>query len=65
MCFALPKQIQTVNGSMATLQDGTAVKLGNIKAQPGDYILVIGPLAVEKISKKKAMDMLALVTQAI
>ncbi len=65
MCFALPKQIQTIDGSKAILQDGSLVKLGNIKAQPGDYILVIGPLAVEKISRKKAMDMLALITQAI
>lgn len=65
MCFALPKKIAKIDGSMATMADGSTVRLGTIQANPGEYLLVIGPLAVEKISTKKAQDMLAIVKQLI
>lgn len=65
MCFALPKQIKKIDGTTAAMFDGSQVKLGDIQAKPGDYIVAIGPLAVEKISKQKAQKMFALIKKTL
>ena len=36
------------------MENGLVVKLGNLKATPGDYLLCYGNMAVEKVTKKKA-----------
>ena len=56
MCFQIPKQITSITSAGATVEGNQLVKLGTIKASPGDYLLVYGNMAVEKISKKKAED---------
>lgn len=65
MCFALPKQIKEIKGAIATMYDGSQVRLGPIKAKEGDFLLVIGPLAVEKISQRKANAMKKLVLSTL
>ena len=56
MCFQIPKQITSIHKSNAIDEGNLEVKLGNIKASPGDYLLVYGNMAVEKISNKKAEE---------
>ena len=57
MCFQIPKQIKSVTNNQAVVEGGVNVKLGNIKAAAGDYVLVYGNMAVEKLGKKKALGM--------
>lgn len=57
MCFQIPKQITSIKNAEAIVEGGQQVKLGNIKASPGDYLLCYGNMAVEKIGKKKALEM--------
>lgn len=54
MCFQIPKQVKSVTNGKALVEGDIDVKLGSIEASPGDYLLVYGNMAVEKISKKKA-----------
>lgn len=56
MCFQIPKQIKSVNDSDAIMEDGARVKLGGIKVKTGDYVLVYGNMAVEKITRKSALE---------
>ena len=65
MCFALPKQIKKIEGSSATMEDTTVAELGDICAKVGDYLLVAGPLAIEKIPKKKALQMRQMIKPSI
>jgi hydrogenase maturation factor len=55
MCFSIPKKVISVSEVTATIEDGSTVKLGNIVASPGDYLLIYGNMAVEKIPANKAM----------
>jgi hydrogenase maturation factor len=55
MCFSIPKQIIKIKNGNATMEDKTIAKLGSLKADDGDYLLVYGNMAVEKIPKKKAL----------
>ncbi len=41
----------------AITETGSRIRLGDIKVSPGDYLLVYGNMAVEKIGKKKAEDL--------
>jgi len=36
------------------MEDGTHVKMGNLKAQNGDYLSIYGDMAVEKLDNEKA-----------
>ena len=54
MCFSIPKKIKSITDNLAIVEGEVNVKLGTIKASPGDYVLVYGNMAVEKIGKKKA-----------
>ncbi|MBI4136627.1 HypC/HybG/HupF family hydrogenase formation chaperone [Candidatus Roizmanbacteria bacterium] len=56
MCFQIPKQVTSVDKSNAIVEGNLPVKLGTIKVSPGDYLLVYGNMAVEKIGKKKAEE---------
>lgn len=56
MCFQIPKQVKSISNSHALIEGGITVKLGTIKAIPGDYLMVYGNMAVEKISKEKALQ---------
>lgn len=54
MCFAIPKQIKQIKGNIAFMEDKSSAKLGDIQASPGDFLLVYGNIAVEKIDAQKA-----------
>ena len=57
MCFSIPKKIKQVLKDEAITETGSRIRLGDIKVSPGDYLLVYGNMAVEKIGKKKAEDL--------
>lgn len=54
MCFSVPKKIVKIEKGLALTETGSWANLGMVKAMPGDYLLVYGNMAVEKVSKKKA-----------
>ena len=56
MCFSIPKQITSMADKTAIMEDGSRVSLGNIQATSGDYILIYGNMAVEKIPEKQALQ---------
>ena len=56
MCFSIPKKIKSVVNNTAQLEDGRFVKLGDLAAKKGDYVLVFGDMAVEKLSKSQALN---------
>lgn len=55
MCFSIPKKISSVKNNIARIEDGRSVKLGNLQAKKGEYILVFGDIAVEKVHKNRAL----------
>lgn len=61
MCLAVPAKVLRVNGNRAKVDFGNSQKeifLGLVKPKIGDYILVGSGIAVQKISKKDAMNIL-------
>ena len=57
MCFQIPKQIKSIRNNDAIVEGDISVKLGNLKVTTGDYVLVYGNMAVEKLEKNKALEM--------
>lgn len=57
MCFQIPKQIKSINYDYAVVEGDMIVKTGNLKVATGDYVLVYGNMAVEKLEKKQALEM--------
>ena len=57
MCFQIPKQIKSIRNNDAIVEGDISVKLGNLKVTTGDYVLVYGNMAVEKLDSKKALEM--------
>lgn len=54
MCFALPLKVKKISGKEAIVEGGKKVKIGNLKLEVGDYVLVFANLAVEKVKKRDA-----------
>jgi len=61
MCLAVPGKVLSVEGNKAKVDFGKVKKdvyLGMIKPKIGDYVLVGAGIAIQKISKKDAMNIL-------
>ncbi len=61
MCLAIPAKVLNINGSRAKVDLGNVQKeifLGSVKAKVGEYVLVGSGIAIQKISKKDAMNIL-------
>ena len=56
MCFQIPKKIKLLKKNVAVMEDGTNVKLGNLKANKGDYLSIYGDMAVEILDSDKAKN---------
>ena len=56
MCFQIPRQIKSIKNNHAIVEGDMNVKLGNLKVASGDYVLVYGNMAVEKIEKERALE---------
>ena len=52
MCFSIPYRIIKVEKNIAFLEGGKSVKIGKeMKVEKGDYLQIVGNVAVEKLSK--------------
>jgi len=61
MCQTCPQKIKSVNGTKGVLSDGREVNLAIIKnPKAGDWVIVNANLAINKISKKDAQEVLKL-----
>jgi len=61
MCLAVPGKVLSIKEDKAKVDFGNIQKdvyLGIIKPKVGDYILVGSGIAIQKISKKDAMNIL-------
>ena len=61
MCLAVPVKVKKITGRKAEIEDGKKIDITlvqNLKA--GDYLLVHEYLAINKISKKEADQILEL-----
>lgn len=56
MCFAIPYRVLKVDRDTATVEGGRRVKFGNsFQVKKGDYLQVMGSIAVGKISKTEGL----------
>lgn len=67
MCLAYPMKIERMDGPMADVSVGdiksrVSVRLID-KIKKGDYVLVHAGIAIEKIDKKRAAEILGLITE--
>lgn len=61
MCLAIPVKVKKVSKNAAIVEDGKKVDISLVQdLKPGDYLLVHEHLAINKISKKEAGQILAL-----
>ena len=52
MCFAIPYKVLQVQKNTALIENGQRIVLGNeIKVKKGDYLQILGNIAVGSISK--------------
>jgi len=63
--MSVPRKVISVSGNTAVLSDDRTVRLDLIgKVKPGTFVLVNADMAIEKISKKQAEAMGALLNEA-
>ena len=61
MCLATPVKIKKLKDNRATLEDGKVVNLSLVSdAKAGDWLLCHGDLAINKIEKEEAQEILKL-----
>jgi hydrogenase maturation factor len=61
--MSVPRKVVSVSKNSAVLSDGRTVRLDLVgQVKPGSYVIVSADLAVEKISKKQAEAMGAMLS---
>lgn len=64
MCLAIPAKIVSIKGKMAEVKDNHGQKKVSLilikKARIGDYLLVHADLAINKINKSEALEIIKL-----
>ncbi len=62
MCIAYPMRINAINGTMANVSAGGIKSIASIQlissAKVGDYVLVHAGIAIEKVDRVKAKEIL-------
>ncbi len=62
MCFSIPLKVVSVNKTTAFLETGNIIKLGSdIKVEKGEYLQVLGNVAVGKLSKAQGLKIRKLI----
>lgn len=62
MCFAIPKKVAKVKGDTAWIENGNAVKIvDNLNIKPGQYLNVLGNIAIGKFSKTEGLKIRRLI----
>ncbi|OGG00258.1 hypothetical protein A3D78_02080 [Candidatus Gottesmanbacteria bacterium RIFCSPHIGHO2_02_FULL_39_14] len=56
MCFSIPYRVEKIKNGTAIIEGRKKVKVGReIRVKKGEYLQVMGNLAVAKISKKEGL----------
>ncbi len=67
MCLAFPMKIEKIEDMMADVRVGDIKSRVSVhlieKARKGDYVLVHAGIAIEKIDRKRAQEILGLITE--
>ena len=62
MCFSIPYKVAAVKKDIAYLESGSIIKLGSeLKVVKGEYLQVIGNVAVGKLSKAEGLKIRKLI----
>lgn len=62
MCFTIPLKVLSVHQKTALVEGQKVVKLGNeIQVKKGEYLQIVGDVAVEKISSDKGLEIRKLI----
>ncbi len=57
MCINIPKKVIEINGDIATMEDGTKVRIGMVKdVKVGDPLEVYGDVAIGKVDTREASE---------
>ncbi len=61
MCLAIPVKVKKIVGQKAEIEDGKKIDISLVQGlKPGDYLLVHADLAINKLSKKEAKEIIEL-----
>ena len=67
MCLAFPMKVEKIQGPMAEVSVGGVSMTVSVQllssVKKGDYVLVHAGMAIEKIDKKQAHELLALIDE--
>jgi hypothetical protein len=56
MCFSIPYKILSIKDNIAIIEDGRKILIGSeISANKGEYLRIIGNIAVGKLTKKEGL----------
>lgn len=61
MCLAIPGKVLSIKGNRAKVDFGNSQKdvyLASVKPKVGDYVLISSGIAIQKIKKKDALNIL-------
>ncbi|MFA5090304.1 MAG: HypC/HybG/HupF family hydrogenase formation chaperone [Candidatus Omnitrophota bacterium] len=65
MCLGIPMKVKSISGEFASVQTGRLMRTANIQmlkcVKPGDYVIVHAGFAIEKISQRRAEEILDLI----
>ena len=62
MCFAIPYRIEKIDKNCVIVEGGKKIKIdNNLKVKTGDYLQITGNMAIEKISRDKAIKLRKLI----
>ncbi len=62
MCFAIPYKVIKVNKNNVLIEGGQTVRLGKeLSVQKGDYLRVIGKIAVEVLRREDGLKIRQLI----
>lgn len=62
MCFSIPYRVLKTNNNIALLEGGKRVNLGkDISVKAGEYLQVIGNIAVGKLGKSEGLKIRKLI----
>jgi hypothetical protein len=65
MCFSVPKEVKSVHGQTAILEDGSTARFGTgTRVQKGQFVEVTGSIVVSVLSKTAGNSIRKLIKQS-
>lgn len=63
MCFSIPYKVLKTFGNSAIIEGGKTVSLGkDIRVKKGEYLQILGNVAISKLSKKEGLKIRQLIS---